>query len=374
MQDEKKVAMQSLEIPEHVIADAGSQDASRFCRFTFKSLGRGFGNTIGIALRRALLSSIEGVAIISFKLSEVTHEMQPIDGVTEDVTEIVLNLKTARLKLPSIDSVETFHTPKSFAMKVEVTQEELDAAGGSFSLTFGKIFNKSNLEVVNPSLHICTVNKPKVFDFVFRVGQGSGYVYAEEQTIENRLDNEIIIDAMFSPVEHVHYWVEPIRKDKSYDFDRLILEVTTDGRVTPAEALSISSKILQKHLELCDIEKIYIIDPSENSKDPTEGDIASTAKLLAQPVGELELSVRAANCLKDAHIGTVYELVVKAEAELLRYRNFGKKSLDEIKQVLSEMGLSLGLEAHMGRSMEVWKEHLIEQGLMTESETEEEIE
>lgn len=287
----------------------------------------GYGHTIGNSFRRVLLSSIEGAAISSVQISGVDHEFQSIDGVVEDVTDIVLNLKKVLLK---VDSGEPLTH-----LKIEVNREgEVKA---------GDIKGDSNVEILNPEHVICTLNKKQAFQVKLEVKVGRGYYPAEENKKESQEIGLIPIDSLFSPVRLVKFSVENTRVGKMTDYDKLILEIWTDGRISPDDALKDATAILKHHLDVFDQvssdEREFEIEGKEVSEEQNR-----LRKLLNMSVNEIELSVRAANCLNNANITTVGELCMKSEQEMLKYRNFGKKSLNEIKAKLEQLGLSLGMK------------------------------
>jgi len=286
----------------------------------------GYGHTIGNSLRRVLLSSIEGAAISSIKIEGVQHEYQSVDGIVEDVTEIVLNLKKVLIRA---------HRREPVTLTIDVNK--------SGEITAGDIQEDSNIEVVNPDQVICTLDKAQRFYAELEVKVGRGYCVAEDNKKEEQSIGVIPIDSLFSPVQLVRYSVESTRVGQMTDFDKLILEVTTDGRITPDEALGESAIILKHHLDVFDRMSDESVEFESESKEISE-EQNRLRKLLNMSVNEIELSVRAANCLNNANITTVGELAMKSEPEMLKYRNFGKKSLNEIKQKMEQLGLSLGMK------------------------------
>lgn len=286
----------------------------------------GYGHTIGNSFRRVLLSSIEGAAISSVQISGVDHEFQSIDGVVEDVTDIVLNLKKVLLKANTTDP---------FSLLIKVDREG--------DVTAGDIQEDPNVEILNPQQIICTLNKKQQFHAELEVKVGRGYYPAEDNKKENQEIGVVPIDSLFSPVRLVKFAVENTRVGKMTDYDKLILEIWTDGRISPDEALKDATAILKRHLDVFDQvsseEREFEIEGKEVSEEQNR-----LRKLLNMSVNEIELSVRAANCLNNANITTVGELCMKSEQEMLKYRNFGKKSLNEIKAKLEQLGLSLGMK------------------------------
>jgi DNA-directed RNA polymerase subunit alpha len=335
------VLYDKFEMPKGIRVDEKNY-TSTFARFIAEPFERGFGHTLGNSLRRLLLTSIEAPAIVTFFMEGIHHEYMAVEGISEDVTNIILNLKGALLRrLPMEDS------PYSRDIKVvskilEVTSEDLREKGYRI-VTLGDLFGGGEYEVVNPDLPIFTVTKPMTRRVEMKVMIGRGYVPSERHQIEGRIVDEIVLDTAFSPVRLVNYFVEDTRVGQDTDFDRLILEVTTDGRISPKEALSFASRILVKHLDVFEkMEEHDIV-----FKEPTlhiDNDRDELMQKLILGINEIELSVRSANCLNGANIETIGELVVMPEPKLLQFRNFGKKSLNEIKAKLSEMGLSLGMD------------------------------
>ncbi len=293
-------------------------------KFTAEPLERGFGITIGNSLRRILLSSLQGAAITSVKIDGVLHEFSTIPGVKEDVTEIILNLKEVRLKL---------HTegPKTIRVKAE----------GPTVLKAGDIITGDAVEILNPDHPIATLSRDAKLLMEMVVKMGRGYVPAERNRDENLPIGTIPMDAIFSPIKKVNYTVTNARVGQITDYDKLTLEVWTDGSLTPEEAIAHAAKILKDQLS------IFITFEEEEEETSAQELPEETEKLnenLFRSVDELELSVRSANCLKHADIKLIGDLVQKTEAEILATKNFGRKSLNEIKEILAEMGLSLGMK------------------------------
>lgn len=286
----------------------------------------GYGHTFGNSYRRVLLSSIEGAAITSIKIDGVDHEFQSIDNVVEDVTDIIINLKKVLLKA---------NTSEPVTLSLHVNREG--------PVTAGDIITDENITVLNPDHVICTLSKKQDFRAELEVSVGRGYYPAEENKKENQEIGIIPIDSLFSPVRLVKFTVENTRVGKMTDFDKLILEVWTDGRISPDEAIKDATAILKLHLEVFDQVSDEEIQFEAEGKEASE-EQNRLRKLLNMSVNEIELSVRAANCLNNANITTVGELCMKSEQEMLKYRNFGKKSLNEIKAKLEQLGLSLGMK------------------------------
>ena len=293
-----------------------------FGRFLAEPFERGFGTTIGNALRRVMLSSLPGAAITAVKIEGVYHEFASLPGVVEDVADILLNLKEVRFKMEG-------GGPKSLHLK----------AKGPKSVKAGDIQADGGIQVLNPDHHIAELNKEGKLEAELLVKKGMGYVPAE-RTIEEELSPQFIpIDAIFSPIRRVNFRVENTRVGRSTDYDKLIFEVWTDGSITPDDSLAHAAKILREHLQ------IFISFEEEPEPEPAPVDEKNLRMMenLKKSVDELELSVRSYNCLKNANIRTIADLVQKTEAEMLKTRNFGRKSLNEIKEILEEMGLSLGM-------------------------------
>lgn len=335
------VLYDKFEMPQMIKIDEASA-SSTFCRFIAEPFERGFGHTIGNAMRRMLLTSIEAPAIISFFMEGVPHEYMAVEGIVEDVTNIILNLKGALLRHQPLDDMPHAREQKVIIKMLEITQDDLGSAGQKV-ITLGDLITTSDFEVVNPELPIFTVTKPMVRRIELKVAIGRGFVPSERHEIANLIVDEIVMDATFSPIRLVNYYIEDTRVGQDTDFDRLILEVTTDGRVTPKEAVAFASKILVKHMasfQTMDQREISF----EEVKSTTDSDLDDLMAKLVLGINEIELSVRSTNCLNGANIETIGELVVMPEPKLLQFRNFGKKSLNEIKAKLSEMGLSLGMD------------------------------
>ncbi len=303
--------------------DATATDT--YAKFFAEPFETGYGHTVGNSLRRVLLSSLEGAAIASIKVEGAQHEFTTIDGVVEDVTDIVLNLKKILFKCHSRD-----------------TQTLLLSANKEGAVTAGDIELNQNVELVNPTQHICTLDKKKKFEMELEVKVGRGFCPGDENKKPDQPIGVIAIDSLFSPVTRVRYAVENARDGQRTDYDRLILEIWTDGRISPDDALVQSSAILQHHLDVfIGYDKNAVeFEETETKQDDEK---AKLKKLLNMSVNEIELSVRAANCLNNANITSVGQLSMKTEAEMLKYRNFGKKSLNEIKDKLASLGLSLGM-------------------------------
>ncbi len=308
----------------------------QYGKIVAEPLERGFGMTLGNTLRRVILSSLYGAAVTSVKIEGVLHEFSTIRGVTEDVTEIVLNIKSLRLKLHT-------ETPKTISLKKK----------GSGEVKGSDIIHDGDVEILTPDLHIATLDKDAVIDMEMVVQRGKGYVPSERQETDGWPIGVIPVDAIFTPTKRVNFYVENARVGQVTDYDKLIMEIWTDGSVDPEEAVSTAAKILKGHLDI-------FIPKDELEKHisvvPTEDDSIELNTYLTRSVNELELSVRAANCLKNAKIKTIGALVQKTEGEMLRTKNFGKKSLNEIKEMLVDMGLGLGMKTDDEPSQELTSE------------------
>ena len=295
-----------------------SQDGS-YGKFVIEPLERGFGNTLGNALRRVLLSSLPGVAVTSIKIEGIQHEFSTIPGVTEDVSEIILNLKTLSAKLYSEQAKTVMIDVKGPA---EVCAKDIAA--------------DDELEFVDPDMHICTLNEDAHLQMTLTIDKGRGYVSADKNKYPNMPIGVIPIDSIFTPIKKVNYTVTDTRVGQITDYDKLTLEVWTDGSVQPDEAISLAAKILTEHLSLFvsltdQVTTISFTDQESNDKD----------KVLEMTIEELDLSVRAYNCLKRAGINTVAELVQRNQEDMMKVRNLGRKSLEEVEQKLEALNLSL---------------------------------
>jgi len=311
-------------MPKRLTKDESTATES-YAKFIADPFETGYGHTIGNSIRRVLLSSLEGAAITSIKIDGAMHEFAAVDGVVEDVTDIILNLKQVKLLSHSRDPQTVLLT---------CNKEGL--------VTAGDISENQNIEVVNKDQPICTVDKKKKFEIEMEVKIGRGFCPGDENKVPDQAIGVIAIDSIFSPVSRVKYEVESARVGQRTDYDRLIIEIWTDGRMSPDDALTQASAILQKHLDVfVGYDKNAVeFEEVEEQKDDEK---SRMRKLLNMSVNEIELSVRAANCLNNANITTVGQLAMKSEAEMLKYRNFGKKSLNEIKDKLQGLGLTLGM-------------------------------
>jgi DNA-directed RNA polymerase subunit alpha len=322
-------------MPESVELEESSY-SSTFGRFIVQPMERGFGTTIGNALRRVLLSSLPGAAITILKIDGVHHEFSTIPSVVEDVAEIILNLKEVRFKLIN-------KKPDRVVLDLK----------GPHEFKAGDIQNgTTDFEILNPDHHIATLNKGADLRVELRIGRGHGYVPAEDNKLPDMPLGSIPIDAIYTPIKNVSYRVENMRVQQRIDYEKLIMEITTDGSVTPDDALTYAGKILRDHINLF----INFDIKPEIEDEPVEVDEEALRirKLLKMSVDELELSVRSYNCLMAANIKTIGDLVRRDEQEMLKFRNFGRKSLQELTQILEEKGLRFGMdvEKYLGNGRE----------------------
>ncbi len=314
----------NLLMPEKVELD-DSTYSTNFGRFAVQPLERGFGVTLGNLFRRVLLSSIQGAAITAIRVDGVHHEFATIDGVKEDLTDIILNLKEVRIKLLN-------KRPD----KVNLT------LSGPAKFTAGDLEKyTTDFEVLNPELHIATLDKGTELDMEIRVGKGRGYVPAEENKPLEASIGLIPIDSIFSPILNVRFDVENVRVGQRTDYEKLLLEIETDGSITPDDALTFAGKIIKDHVQLF---INFDFEPEEEETQEIDEEVLRIKKLLKMNVDELELSVRSHNCLRNANIKTIGDLVRLDEAELLKFRNFGRKSLQEIQEILERKGLYFGMD------------------------------
>jgi len=308
--------------PKRLQVDADSLTAT-YGKFTAEPFERGFGTTMGNALRRVLLSSLQGAAITSIRIKGVLHEFSTVPGMTEDVTDIILNLKGVLIKLHGHES-----------RNIRIVKK------GAGVIKAGDIITDSNVEILNPDHHIASCGKEADVEMDMVVAMGKGYGPAERNRDEKAPVGTIPIDALFSPIKKVNFTVSNARVGQVTDYDKLILEIYTDGSVRPDDALAYAAKIIKEQIQLF-INFDEALEPE--AVEEGEGGRQPINENLYRRVDELELSVRSANCLKNANIRLIGELVQKSEAEMLKTQNFGRKSLNEIKDILSEMGLTLGL-------------------------------
>ena len=329
-----------LQMPKRVEVEEKTM-TDRFGRFFIEPLERGFGMTIGNSLRRVLLSSLQGAAVTAVRIDGVLHEFTTINGVFEDTTQVIMNLKKIRFKFDAEGPVKG-HFEKRGKGELRAGDLEVDPA----------------VNVLNPELHIATLNEEAELLIDVEIAPGRGYVVAEQQSSVERPIGVIAVDSQFSPIEKVNFTVENTRIGQRTDFDKLIVEVWTDGSVPPIDAVAHAAKVLKDHFSLfINFEE----EPAVVEEIREDEDTGRIRSLLEKSVEELELSVRSSNCLRAAEIKTLGQLVQKSEAEMLKYRNFGRKSLREIADVLSEMGLGFGMD--VAQYLEPKKEEKQEQYL-----------
>ena len=314
----------NLLMPEKVELDESSYSTS-FGRFVVQPLERGFGVTLGNIFRRVLLSSIQGAAITAIRIDGVQHEFATIDGVKEDLTNIILNLKEVRIKLLN-------KRPDKVNLRLE----------GPCDFKAGDLEKyTTDFEVLNPDQHIATLNEHANLDMEIRVGKARGYVPSDENNPLEASIGLISIDSIFSPVLNVRFDVENVRVGQRTDYEKLVLEIKTDGSITPDDALTFAGKIIKDHVQLF---INFDFEPEEEETQEIDEEVLRIKKLMKMNVDELELSVRSHNCLKNANIKTIGDLVRLDEAELLKFRNFGRKSLQEIQEILERKGLYFGMD------------------------------
>ena len=301
-----------------------------FGKFEFKPLEPGYGITVGNALRRVLLSSLEGFAISTIRIDGVKHEFDTIPGVKEDVTNIILNLKKVDLKQITEDTDFERAT-------ITVSGQEVFTAGD-----IGKAL--SGFEVLNPDLVICHLDPAASFNIVLRINKGRGWVPAEENRNPNDDVNVLAIDSIYTPIKNVKYTVENFRVDQKTDYDKLVIEITTNGSILPKDALKEAAKILIYHFMLFSDEKISLEAAETDGNEEFDEEVLHMRQLLKSKLADMDLSVRALNCLKSAEVETLGELVVYNKTDLLKFRNFGKKSLTELDELLANLNLSFGMD------------------------------
>jgi len=312
-------------MPEKIQLDESTYSPT-FGRFIVQPLEKGFGVTIGNAMRRVLLSSLPGFAITAFKVDGVQHEFSTIPGVVEDVPDMVLNLKQVRMKLVN-KKINRIVVPLK----------------GPLDFTAGEIQKAApDVEILNPALHIATLNAEANFELDLRIGRGIGYVVAEENKAPDQTLGVIPIDSVFTPIVNVRYFVETTRVGQQTDYEKLTIEIDTDGSITPEEAMAYAGKILRDHIQLFINFDMEPEAPHEESEEDAE--FTRIRKVLLTPVDELELSVRSHNCLRAANIKTIADLVRRDESELLKFRNFGRKSLAELAEIIEAEKLTFGMD------------------------------
>jgi len=325
------ISMKNFEMPKKLALDESSYTPT-YGKFVAEPFERGYGATIGNSLRRVLISSIEGTAVTCIRVHGAQHEFTAIKGVLEDVPQVIMNIKKLILR-------SHFKTPKPIYIDV-------DKKG---AVTAKDIKTDETVEILNPDLHIATLTKPTRLQIEMEVARGRGYVPAERNKKEDQAIGVVAIDSIFTPVKKVNFYVENTRVGQMTDYDKLILEVWTNGAMDPKESLLYASNILQRHLDIF-VGFGKLPEEEEMPEETTEQKLFK--EKLKVPISELELSVRSSNCLKEARIKTIGDLVRRSEFEMLQYRNFGKKSLAEINKILVDMGLSLGMKVEAGEKEE----------------------
>ena len=322
------MAILNFQKPDKIVL----QKATDFeAQFEFRPLEPGYGLTVGNALRRVLLSSLEGYAITGIKIEGADHEFATIKGIAEDVTEIILNLKQVRFKKTTEGDVSHEKVVLSLKNRTEFTAGTI-AEG------------LQNFEIMNPELLICTMDESARLDIEINIGKGRGYVPSEENKIKDAPFGYIPTDSIFTPIKNVKYSIENTRVEQRTDYEKLIMEVSTDGTIHPEEAVKQASRILIQHLMIITDENITFDTREEKKEDLVDESTLQLRKVLKTPLEDLDLSVRAFNCLKAAKINSLSELVQYEQEDLMKFRNFGQKSLSEIDQVLHERGLSFGMD------------------------------
>lgn len=318
------MSLSNFQMPEKIEVDDATY-SDTFGRFIVQPLEKGYGVTLGNMMRRVLLSSLEGAAITAIKIDNIQHEFSTIPGVYEDLPEVILNLKELRLKVEN-------NLPEKMLLHLK----------GPMEFT-GKVIqdNSNELRVLNPDLHIATLNEDADFVLELYFGKGRGYAVADENKTEDMPLGIIAIDSIFSPILNVKFKVENTRVAHRTDFEKLILDITTDGSITPDDALTQSAKIIKEHLQIF---VNFDIESQEEEKQEIDEETLRVRKLLKMSVDELELSVRSHNCLKAANIKTIGDLVRRDEQEMLKFKNFGRKSLLELGKILEERGLHFGMD------------------------------
>ena len=322
------MAILNFQKPDKIIL----QKATDFeAQFEFRPLEPGYAVTIGNALRRVLLSSLEGYAITGVKIEGVDHEFATIKGVSEDVVEILLNLKQVRLRKKVDHEVAHERILLTVRNRTELTAGMIGEATQSF-------------DVMNPQLLICTLDSSAKMDIEITIGKGRGYVPAEENKPKDAPLGHIPVDSIYTPIKNVKYTIENTRVEQRTDYEKLIMEVSTDGTIHPEEAVKQASRILIQHLMIITDENITFDNKEEKKEDLVDEQTLQLRKVLKTPLEDLDLSVRAFNCLKAAKINSLSELVQYEQEDLMKFRNFGQKSLSEIEQVLNERGLHFGMD------------------------------
>lgn len=313
----------SLQMPKEIVTDQSNPEEG-YARFVVEPLERGFGATIGHSLRRILLSSIQGAAPVAMRIDGVLHEFGAIEGVYEDITDIVLNIKKLKVKL-NADERRTLHL-------------RVNSKG---KLTAGMLEENPDVEILNPDLHLFELTTDREFNIEIDIDYGRGYVISDLNKRDDSPVGTIFLDSFFSPVIKVNYEIESTRVGQKTDYDKLLIDIWTDNSMSPEDALGFAAKILKDHMQLF----IHIDEEMEIAEEEEEDEeVVRIRQLLKTRVDELELSVRSSNCLRAANIQNLGELVSKTESEMLKYRNFGRKSLNELTSILDELGLSFGMD------------------------------
>ncbi|TLS35491.1 DNA-directed RNA polymerase subunit alpha [Pseudalkalibacillus caeni] len=310
-----------IEIEKPKIETVEINEDAKYGKFVVEPLERGYGTTLGNSLRRILLSSLPGAAVTSVQIDGVLHEFSTVDGVVEDVTTIILNLKKLAMKIYS----------------EEEKTMEIDLQGGSGAVTAGDITHDSDVEILNPDLHIATLAEGANLHMKITAKRGRGYVQAEGNKSDDQPIGVIPIDSIYTPVSRVNYQVENTRVGQVTNYDKLTLDVWTDGSIRPEEAVSLGAKILNEHLNIF----VSLTDQAQKAEIMVEKEEDQKEKVLEMTIEELDLSVRSYNCLKRAGINTVQELTQKSEEDMMKVRNLGRKSLEEVQEKLEELGLGL---------------------------------
>lgn len=313
----------SLTMPKEIVTDQSNTDEG-YARFVIEPLERGFGVTVGHSLRRVLLSSIQGAAPVAIRIDGVLHEFGAIEGVYEDITDIILNIKKLKIK---------FHADECRTLILK--------ASSKGQITAAMFEENGDIDILSPDHHICELTDDKEFYLEVDIDYGRGYIVAELNKREDAPVGTIPLDSLFSPVIKVNYEIENTRVGQKTDYDKLLLDIWTDESITPEDALSYAAKILKDHMQLF----IHIDEEMEVAEESEEDEsVVRIRALLKTRVDELELSVRSSNCLRAANIQNLGELVSKTESEMLKYRNFGRKSLNELTSILDEQGLAFGMD------------------------------
>jgi DNA-directed RNA polymerase subunit alpha len=322
------MAILNFQKPDKIVL----QKATEFeAQFEFRPLEPGYGVTIGNALRRVLLSSLEGFAIVGIRIEGIDHEFATIKGITEDVLEIILNLKQVRFKKKVDHEVSQEKITLSIKNKAEFTAGMIGEA-------------TQNFDIMNPDLLICILDSSAKLDIELTVSKGRGYVPAEDNKVKDAPFGYIPTDAIFTPIKNVKYAIENTRVEQRTDYEKLIMDVSTDGTIHPEEAVKQASRILIQHLMIITDENITFDNKEDKKEDVVDEQMLQLRKILKTPLEDLDLSVRAFNCLKAAKINSLSELVQYEQEDLMKFRNFGQKSLAEIEQVLAERGLHFGMD------------------------------